>query len=208
MRFTIPILSVGLTGEGMSLSWYNRLFSTAVNPRNGFKITPARKALESSGPDVSARSKTLPNLDCSAFDSSNWIASSCSIVENLVFIKIKTINPPFGINDNYLYYLSIIKSYLSVLTHLGRWKKLSDWSISEVSGALNFIVGGRIFGMVIALHVSLIFLRQFNLFSCCSFLRSVSKIASIGSSFVSKFVNKEAVGSEVSLQIRYSSDVF
>ena len=63
IQFTIPILSVGLTGEGTSLSWYNRLFSTAVNPRKGFKITPARKALESSGPDVNARSRTLPNLD-------------------------------------------------------------------------------------------------------------------------------------------------
>ena len=50
------------TGNCLS-DWYNRLFSTAVNPRKGFKITPARKALESSGPDVNARSRTLPNLD-------------------------------------------------------------------------------------------------------------------------------------------------
>ena len=59
----LPILSVGLTGEGTSLSWYGKSFSTAVNPRKGFKMTPARKALESSGPDVKARSRTLPNFD-------------------------------------------------------------------------------------------------------------------------------------------------
>ena len=63
VRFELPILSVGLTGEGTSLSWYDKSFSTAVSPRKGFKITPARNARESRGPDVSARSRTFPNFD-------------------------------------------------------------------------------------------------------------------------------------------------
>ena len=61
--FSLPILSVGRTGDGTSLSWYDKSFSTAVRPRKGFKITPARNARESRGPDVSARSRTFPNFD-------------------------------------------------------------------------------------------------------------------------------------------------
>ena len=37
---TRPILSVGLTGDGTFLSDWVILFSTAVKPLNGFKITP------------------------------------------------------------------------------------------------------------------------------------------------------------------------
>ena len=59
-----PILSVGLTGEGISLLTGNDdTFSTAVKPRKGFKITPALKARESSTFVVKARSKTLSHLE-------------------------------------------------------------------------------------------------------------------------------------------------
>ena len=59
-----PILSVGLTGEGISLLIGNEdTFSTAVKPRKGFKITPALKARESSTFVVKARSKTLSHLE-------------------------------------------------------------------------------------------------------------------------------------------------
>ena len=59
-----PILSVGLTGEGISLLiGDDDTFSTAVKPRKGFKITPALNARESSAFVVKARSKTLSHLE-------------------------------------------------------------------------------------------------------------------------------------------------
>ena len=60
---SVCLLSVGLTGEGISLLIDDDTFSTAVNPRKGFKITPALNALESSTFVVKARSKTLSHLD-------------------------------------------------------------------------------------------------------------------------------------------------
>ncbi len=63
-----------LTGD---FSWWRVsdgcLVSVTVKPLRGFKMTPARNALESKGVVVNARSRTLSHLDLSS--SIAWILS-------------------------------------------------------------------------------------------------------------------------------------